>query len=246
MIEECPGEVNTSTEGLDLSRVHPATSLRGLQQSNVVDILRERVSEMQEESPDVQLLLGHFREGLRLGVVPEVVVVLEQLQQEHCHERSEKLFLLGDLVLVTDEVEGVDQVVLPVLAVSCGSCRIIVLLQLLLQAPDVLEPEPGQEPEGEGGVDVEPGGDENGVSPALVLVVGGESGVPALHATEADGGAERAGDDGLDLGQALLAVGPEPLRVEGPGDGGLPQQCRPHRNVLRGLHKPPPSLLVPH
>ena len=136
--------------------------------------------------------------------------------------------------------------ILPVLASRGGPGSVVLLLQLLLRAPEVVHAEPGQDPVGEGGVDVEAGGDEKIVRLALVLMVGGEGSVPAGHTAETHRGAEGAGDHRLDLGQTVLAVRAEPLWVESSGDGRLSQQCCSHRDLLGGLNISPATFLVSH
>ena len=127
----------------------------------------------------------------------------------------EQLLLLRHLVLVTHEVECVDEALLRVDSVRGGAHRVIVLGQLLPQLPQAVhvkpggekskkidatlsksqeEKLPGYEPECEGGVDVEARGGEDVVGPALVAVVGGGRLVPAGHAAEGDAGAVAAGD----------------------------------------------------
>ena len=66
---------------------------------------------------------------------------------------------------MTDQIISVDKVVLPVLPSCGGPGSVVVLLQLLPQAPEVVQAEPGQDPVGEGGV-------------------GGEGSVPAGHTAE--------------------------------------------------------------
>ena len=144
---------------------------------------------------------------------------------------------------MTDQIISV---ILPVLASRGGPGSVVLLLQLLLRAPEVVHAEPGQDPVGEGGVDVEAGGDEKIVGLTLILMVGGEGSVPAGHAAETHRGAEGAWDHRLDLGQTVLAVRAEPLWVESPGDGRLSQQCCSHRDLLRGLNIPSAALLVSH
>ena len=67
--------------------------------------------------------------------------------------------------------------ILPVLASRGGPGSVVLLLHLLLRAPEVVHAEPGQDPVGEGGVDVE-----------TVLMVGGEGSrsVPAGHSHTAE------------------------------------------------------------
>ena len=55
-------------------------------------------------------------------------------------------------------------------------------------------------------MNVEPGGNEDVVDAALILVVRAQRGVPAGDAAETDAAAPPAGDDSLHLAQALLAV----------------------------------------
>ena len=121
---------------------------------------------------------------------------------------------------------------------------VILVMIPLPQPPDVVNTEPGEQAESQEGVDVEAGGDEDAGRSALVSVVAGLRLVPAGHTAEGDCSAGSAGDDTLDLGQTLLAVGAHPLGVQGPGDRLLPHQGAPHRDVLPRHHKPAPALLM--
>ena len=154
------------------------------------------------------------------------------------------MFVVCHLVVVTHQIEGIDEVIPPVLGVCAGPHRVIRGLQPLPQLPDVLSSEPGEQAEGQEGVNVEAGGCEDTGHPALVSVVAGLRLVSADHTAEGDGCADSAGDDTLDLGQALLAVGAHPLGVQRPGDRLLPHQGGPHRDVLPRHHKPAPALLM--
>ena len=96
---------------------------------------------------------------------------------------------------MTDQIKSVDKVVLPVLPSRGSPGSLVVLLEVLPETPEVVQAVPGQDPVGEGGVDVEAGCDEEIVCLTLVLVVGGEATVPAGHTAETHRGAQGAGDD---------------------------------------------------
>ena len=115
----------TCSERLDLAAGEKLGHVLRVEDGDVVDILREGVEEVEEEAADIALLLAQLGELLAVRVVAEVVVELKKLEKEDGYERSEKMVVLLQLVVVTHQVGGVQNVVRLVDVVVCPDSGVV-------------------------------------------------------------------------------------------------------------------------